>query len=242
MHHTYWFKNIKSVLSEKGTLIIEDPSLLECLKTNTYDQFYNEHIYVFSALALKNIINGFGLELFNITKLKTHGGSLRYYIKIKSNNKIKVSKNVSSQIKDEINNGLNKFLNNKRQWCIIKLSPLSSNQLIDSYYKIGFRQFHCCNTIPIKQGGLSGKSIQPYSLRLIHYLRNNYKDVEIIAGGGIQSSEDIRTYKNNGANYFSISTLLFNPYKFAKFYFQNVYKWITNAVYVKISQIVILLN
>ena len=56
------------------------------------------------------------------------------------------------------------------------------------------------------------------------YISENYKDTVIIAGGGIQSSEDIRTYKNNGANYFSISTLLFNPYKFAKFYFQNVYK------------------
>ncbi len=103
------FKSICNILSSDGVLIIEDPSLLECIKKTSYDQFYNEHIYVFSALALKNIINGFGLELFNITKLKTHGGSLRYYIKRKSNNKIKVSKNVSSQIKDEINNGLNKF-------------------------------------------------------------------------------------------------------------------------------------
>ena len=35
------FKSINLVLSENGVLILEDPSLLECLKRNTYDQFYN---------------------------------------------------------------------------------------------------------------------------------------------------------------------------------------------------------
>ena len=45
-------KNLDQVLSlfadfkQNGKLIIEDPSLLNCLKM-AYDQFYNEHIYVF---------------------------------------------------------------------------------------------------------------------------------------------------------------------------------------------------
>ena len=38
------FKSISYLLSDDGVLIIEDPSLLECLKKNSYDQFYNEHI------------------------------------------------------------------------------------------------------------------------------------------------------------------------------------------------------
>ena len=41
------FKSINLILSDEGVLIIEDPSLLECIKKNSYDQFYNEHIYVF---------------------------------------------------------------------------------------------------------------------------------------------------------------------------------------------------
>ena len=41
------FLAIKDVLSEKGVLVIEDPSLLEVIKNNTYDQFYDEHVYVF---------------------------------------------------------------------------------------------------------------------------------------------------------------------------------------------------
>ena len=35
---------------------LDHPSLLECLKGNAYDQFYNEHIYVFSYTSLKELI------------------------------------------------------------------------------------------------------------------------------------------------------------------------------------------
>jgi len=103
------FRSVCNILSDNGVLIIEDPSLLECIKKTSYDQFYNEHIYVFSALAVKNIINEFGLELFDIQKIGTHGGSLRYFIKRKKNNLIKISNNVSSQIDKEIKYGLDKF-------------------------------------------------------------------------------------------------------------------------------------
>ena len=103
------FKSISNTLSKTGVLIFEDPSLLECIKKTSYDQFYNEHIYVFSALAVKNIISKFGLELFDIQKLSTHGGSLRYFIKRKKNLKIKISKRVNNQLKSEKKNGLDKF-------------------------------------------------------------------------------------------------------------------------------------
>ena len=33
------FKAIRFTLSDKGVLILEDPSLLECLKKGAYDQF-----------------------------------------------------------------------------------------------------------------------------------------------------------------------------------------------------------
>ena len=34
------FESINIVLNNNGILIIEDPSLLECLKKNTYDAYY----------------------------------------------------------------------------------------------------------------------------------------------------------------------------------------------------------
>ena len=99
------FKGINIVLDEKGMFILEDPSLLECLKKNTYDQFYNEHIYVFSYLSLQNALKKHNLEIFKIEKLKIHGGSNRYYIK-KKTNKIKFHISVSHHKFKEIKYGL----------------------------------------------------------------------------------------------------------------------------------------
>jgi len=39
-------------------------------------------------------------------------------------------------------------------------------KLVNNYYKQGFRQFHCSNTIPVKEGGLSGTAIIPYTSML----------------------------------------------------------------------------
>ena len=101
------FKGINIALDDKGIFIIEDPSLLECLKKNTYDQFYNEHIYVFSYLSLKSILKKFDLEIYKIQNLDIHGGSNRYFIK-KINNKIPIEKSVINQQIKEIKYGIDK--------------------------------------------------------------------------------------------------------------------------------------
>ena len=77
------FKAIEYSLSKNGILILEDPSLLSCIKNVAYDQFYCEHIYVFSTIALRNILKKFGLEIFDVQNTTTHGGSNRYFIKKK---------------------------------------------------------------------------------------------------------------------------------------------------------------
>jgi methylation protein EvaC len=102
------FKGINIILDENGIFILEDPSLLECLKKNTYDQFYNEHIYVFSYLSLQNALKKHNLEIFKIEELKIHGGSNRYYIK-KKKNKIKLHKSVNHHKLKEIKYGLEKL-------------------------------------------------------------------------------------------------------------------------------------
>ncbi len=100
------FKSINIILKDNGIIILEDPSLLECLKRNTYDQFYNEHIYVFSLIAIENILKKHNLEVFHIQNLKIHGGSNRYFIK-KKNNKIKIDLSVKLNRDKEIRYGLN---------------------------------------------------------------------------------------------------------------------------------------
>ena len=82
-----------------------------------------------------------------------------------------------------VNQGLKPFLNGKRDWCIIKLSPKESYNNINTFYETGFRQFHASNTLPSARGGISGKILKPYTSSIITYLHNNFDDCEIIAGG-----------------------------------------------------------
>tara|TARA_B110000444_G_scaffold256391_1_gene292653 strand:+ start:539 stop:1717 length:1179 start_codon:yes stop_codon:yes gene_type:complete len=127
------FKSITHILDKDGILIIEDPSFLECIKKISYDQFYNEHIYIFSALSVSKLIHKFKLELFDIDKLDTHGGSLRYYIKRINNNKIKIKDTVSKQISTELRFGLANFLTYKKFGVSVKKSK---NNLVKIFKKL----------------------------------------------------------------------------------------------------------
>lgn len=120
--------------------------------------------------------------------------------------------------KHMIGKGLKPFLNNKRNWCIIKLSPLETNMSINRYYDEGFRQFHASNTFPTEKGGISGKTIKPYTKLTIRYIKSKWNDTVVIAGGGIRSMKDVEEYRKAGADHFSVSSLCFNPIAFLKFY------------------------
>ena len=115
------FKSINILLNDNGTLIVEDPSLLECLKKNTYDQFYNEHIYVFSLLGIENILKKHNFEIFHVQNLKIHGGSNRYFIK-KKINKGQIFSSVNKQRKKELNYGIQKITTYKKFAKRVKLS------------------------------------------------------------------------------------------------------------------------
>ena len=128
---------------------------------------------------------------------------------------------VPIQIKSQYQRCIEKFLNPKRDWCIVKLSPLVKTEEIDRYYNKGFRQFHCSNTLPIEnRGGLSGASLIPYTLNSIKKIKQKYPDTVIIAGGGVRDITTAELYKKNGADHISVSTLCLNPVLFGYFYFK----------------------
>mgnify|MGYP001254496524 FL=1 len=102
------FEGIFNILSDDGVLIIEDPSLLKVLQNNSYDQFYDEHVYVFSTISVNNIIKDYGLRLFDVENISTHGGSNRYYI-CKENGKYKKSSRLKRALKKEIAYNLHKI-------------------------------------------------------------------------------------------------------------------------------------
>lgn len=125
--------------------------------------------------------------------------------------------------KKMVNNGLAKFIHKDRKWCILKLSPNTSNEQIKSYYDQGFRQFHCCNTIPVENGGLSGRSLIPYTNDKIDYIKT-LPNTTIIAGGGVRSMNDVFSYQSRGAQHFSASSVFFNPFSSMNLYFRYLYK------------------
>ena len=73
---------------------------------------------------------------------------------------------------------------------------MPDQKLIDSYYKQGFRQFHCSNTLPTPTSGASSPILIKYNSDLIHYINKKYKDATIIAGGGIYNYSVLEKYKN----------------------------------------------
>lgn len=138
--------------------------------------------------------------------------------KIPSNMNLELNVSCPNLNKNLVSSNLHNFLNNEREWCIIKLSPLVDRKLIDSYYKQGFRQFHCSNTLPVEGGGQSGHILKKYNKDTIGYIKDKYPDTLIIGGGGIREINDLFYYKNLGASHYSISTLFFNPFSTFNFY------------------------
>ena len=102
MHSIY--DGVKALLKESGVFIFEDPYLGEIIEKTSFDQIYDEHVFLFSALSINKLANMHELELINVEPQITHGGSMRYTIAHKG---VKpVSKNVATLIEQEVVLGL----------------------------------------------------------------------------------------------------------------------------------------
>jgi len=105
------FSAVKSLLSEDGVFIFEDPSLAEVINNNSYDQIYDEHPHVFSVIALDNLLKRNGLQIVKVKNLKVHGGSNRIFAKKIDS---KIDKTVEQNKSYERILGLDKFETFKR--------------------------------------------------------------------------------------------------------------------------------
>ncbi len=95
------------ILSSKGTIIIEVQYLLNTLKDLTFDNIYHEHYNYWSLTSLINFFNQFNATIYKAEKIKTHGGSIRIYIK--KGKKIKLDKSIRNLLREENDFGLNDF-------------------------------------------------------------------------------------------------------------------------------------
>jgi len=95
-------KNVKLLLKENGIFVIEVPYLLDMLEKMTFDTIYHEHLSYFTVTPLVKFFNKFGMGIFKIKKVDSHGGSLRIFVKNQS-------------VKFYIDESVNRFLENEKK-------------------------------------------------------------------------------------------------------------------------------
>jgi SAM-dependent methyltransferase len=73
-------RNVKELLDEKGLFVIEFPYLVTMVEGMLFDMIYHEHLSYIGILPLEYVLNDFGMEIFEIEEVASHGGSLRVFI------------------------------------------------------------------------------------------------------------------------------------------------------------------
>ena len=175
-------KGIREILSEDGLFIFEEPYVGSMLKKCSFDQIYDEHIYIFGGLSIRNVFAQYDLELIDMTPQSTHGGSMRYTIAHRQSKNI--SQNVIDIISEEIslqfdkvepylsfqkecetkNKELNELLiglkNNGMQ--IAGYGATSKSTTVLNYCGLGSNVIsYICDTTPEKQGRVTPGSHIP---------------------------------------------------------------------------------
>jgi dihydroorotate dehydrogenase len=95
---------------------------------------------------------------------------------------------------------------------IVKLPPVRYETMLEAALDAGVSAFHCCNTLPVKAGGMSGAPLKPLSLRCVAEVRAKAaKGATIIGGGGITNGSDIDEYAQAGADRIALGTKTMHP-------------------------------
>jgi methylation protein EvaC len=97
---------VQRLLKADGVFIFEDPYLGDTIAKTSYDQIYDEHVFIFSAASVQHAFAPFGLELVDVMPQITHGGSMRYTLAPWGSRH--VSKKVSEQLAKEVGLGLDR--------------------------------------------------------------------------------------------------------------------------------------
>jgi methylation protein EvaC len=180
-------EGVARLLKPDGVFIFEDPYLGDMIAKTSYDQIYDEHVFIFSVTSVARAFASHGLEVIDAEPQITHGGSMRYTLSRKGARP--VSKRVAAQVAKEREQGLQKlqtYLGFKRN-CEIsreKLMAVLETARKDGKRVVGYGATsksttvtcYCgitpthvqfiSDTTPIKQGKLSPGAhipVKPYS-------------------------------------------------------------------------------
>jgi len=117
-------RGIKTFLKQDGKFVFEEPYVGSMIEKVSYDQLYDEHVFIFGALSVQSIFDKYDLILVECEPQLTHGGSMRYTIMHKES--AVISESVGKILLQEKASGLddvNTYLNFGRN-CEIRKNEL----------------------------------------------------------------------------------------------------------------------
>lgn len=99
-------KAMKTSLKPRGIITMEFPHLLALMRENQFDTIYHEHVSYLSLSTVERVFATFGLRIFDVDQLPTHGGSLRIYATHDENRERATTAAVVSVKREETEAGL----------------------------------------------------------------------------------------------------------------------------------------
>jgi hypothetical protein len=93
-------EGIRSLLDPAGIFVMESYYLPDVMRNMVFDFIYHEHISSFSVKPLRDFFYRHGLELIDVVKVPTKGGSVRYYVQHRGGQRA-VSPTVEALIAEE---------------------------------------------------------------------------------------------------------------------------------------------
>lgn len=98
---------IKALLKPDGIIMFEDPYLGDVIEKTSYDQIYDEHVFLFSLKSVSYAFEQHGFDLVDVEPQETHGGSMRYVLARKGVRP--VSSRVAEYLRQEKTLGLDRL-------------------------------------------------------------------------------------------------------------------------------------
>lgn len=94
------------LLKADGVVTIEVPHLVGLVKGSQFDTIYHEHFSYFSLASAIRVLEGSGLQVFDVVEVATHGGSLRLYAQLVDTGSRALSERLEQAVEKEDNAGV----------------------------------------------------------------------------------------------------------------------------------------
>ena len=112
-------------LSDDGVFVFENAYLYDTIKGLYFDQAYHEHLQYYGIIPLIKYLKNYRLEIFDIKRVNTQGGSFRIFTKKIFSNKHQVTENVQAFVDKE--NEFNLYADETYINFVNKLNTLKTN-------------------------------------------------------------------------------------------------------------------